>query len=84
MTYYTVVWVQSAEDELVEIWMDGPDKNEISTATNAIDLILHSNAESKGSELSEGLRTLHCSPLRVIFSVRPADRIVEVVLVRRI
>ena len=37
MIRYTVVWVQSVEDELIEIWLDAKDRYTITTApTRAI------------------------------------------------
>ncbi len=54
MTRYTVVWVRSAEDELVEIWLKGDDREEVTAATNAIERELREDAVWKGEELSEG------------------------------
>ena len=84
MTRYTVVWVQSAEDELVDIWLDGDDRKEVTAATNAIDHELRTNADTKGVLLSEGLRSLNAFPLRAIFTVRVDDRVAEVLRVLRI
>lgn len=81
MTRYTVVWVQSVEDELVEIWLSADDRNAITSATDTIDRELGMDAESKGEDAAEGLRSLIVSPLRVIFTVKTDDRIVEVVRV---
>ena len=84
MTRYTVAWVQSVEDELIEIWLGASDRNAITSATHAIDRELGSDAESKGEVLSEGLRSLNVPPLRVIFTVSTDDRLVEVVRVARL
>ena len=84
MTRYTVVWVQSVEDELVEIWLASEDRNEITAATNSIDHELRNDADLKGDEVSEGLRALNAPPIRVVFTVRADDRVVEIVSVRRI
>ena len=84
MTRYTVVWVQSVEDELVELWLAASDRNEVTAATHAIDKELGSDAESKGDDLAEGLRSLNIPPLRVIFTVSKNDRLVEVVRVARL
>ena len=35
MTRYTVVWVQSVEDELVELWLATNDRNDVTAATHA-------------------------------------------------
>lgn len=84
MIRYTVVWVQSVEDELIEIWLGAEDRNAISSATHAIDHELSTDAESKGEDLAEGLRSLNVPPLRVIFTVSTDDRLTEVVRVARL
>jgi hypothetical protein len=84
MTRFTVAWVQSVEDELIEIWLSATDRNAITSATHAIDRELGLDAESKGEDLSEGLRSLNVPPLRVLFTVSTDDRLVEVVRVARL
>lgn len=84
MTRHTVVWVQSAENELVEIWLAAIDRNEITAATHWIDTHLSTNANMKGEALAEGLRSLNIPPFRVIFLVREDNAVVEVVRVSRI
>ncbi len=84
MTRYSVVWVRSAQDELTELWLNAPDRNAVTTAAHAIDQELREDAPVKGSELSEGLRSLFTPPLKAIFTVRDDDRIVEVLRVRSI
>jgi hypothetical protein len=69
---------------LAELWLKAPDRNAVTAAANAIDQELGEDAGAKGSELSEGLRTLFASPLRAIFTVREDDRIAEVLRVRSI
>ena len=84
MTPYTVVWVQSVEDELVEIWLAANDRNVITSATHLVDQELGTDADSKGENVAEGLRALTVPPLRVIFTVSTTDRLVEVVRVARL
>lgn len=84
MTRYTVVWVQSVEDELVDIWLAANDRNDITAATHAVDQELGLDAGLKGEELAEGLRSLNIPPLRIIFTVSEDDRLVEVVRVARL
>ncbi len=84
MTRYTVVWVQSVEDELVEIWLAAEDRNAVTFATHSVDRELGTQADSKGEDLAEGLRSLNVPPLRVIFTVSKDDRLVEVVRVARL
>lgn len=84
MTRFTVTWHREAEDELAELWLYATDLNEISAAVQAIDLALSSEAESKGEIVAEGLRSFNAPPLRVLFAISQADRVVQVELVRRI
>ena len=84
MTRYTVVWVQSAQDELADLWLNAPDRNAVTTAAHAIDQELGEDAAVKGTKLSEGLRSLFAPPLKAIFAAREEDRIVEVLRVRSI
>lgn len=84
MTRYTVVWVQSAEDELMEIWLAAADKQQVSSAADALDQTLALDAAKKGIEIAEGLRAAFLSPLKLLFTVRDEDRIVEVLRVLRL
>ena len=82
MTRYTVVWTQSAQDELAELWLMAQDRDAVTSAAHAIDQELTQDAPSKGQELHEGLRFLTISPLKVIFTASAEDRAVEVVRTR--
>jgi hypothetical protein len=84
MTRFTVVWIQSALDELAELWLTATDRDEITAAANAIDDYLAQDPASKGIELSEGLRVLLAPPLKIIFATHDADRIVDVLRVKRL
>jgi len=84
MTRFTVTWSSEAEDELVELWLNASDRNEISASVQAIDLALGSDAASKGEAVAEGLRSFNAPPLRVLFVARESDRVVNVALIRRI
>jgi hypothetical protein len=84
MTRYTVVWHDSTIDELAEIWMAARDRNSVTTAAHIIDFELSSDAETKGVEVSEGLRAFFAPPLRILFAIDDGDRLVEVVRVRRL
>jgi mRNA-degrading endonuclease RelE of RelBE toxin-antitoxin system len=84
MMRYTVVWLKSADDELVELWLSASDRSAITAATLEVDRQLAVDASSKGEPLSEGLRAFSIPPLRVIFAVNEDDRLVEVAIVRAI
>jgi hypothetical protein len=79
---YTVTWLRGAQNHLAQVWVDAPDKQAVTLAADAIDRELAVAPDQKGSPVSEGLRTLYIPPLHVLFSVREADRLVEVASVR--
>jgi plasmid stabilization system protein ParE len=84
MSRYTVTWHPEAEAELIELWLDAQDRNQVAEAVRTIDAALAMHAEARGDPVAEGLRGLNAPPLRVIFTVRPADRVTEIELVRRL
>jgi hypothetical protein len=84
MSQYDVVWLESAQDELAELWLQANDRNALTSAAHLIDVELSHDAEVKGRELSEGLRALLAPPLRVLFSVDEEKLVVEVASVRRL
>lgn len=84
MTRFTVAWLRSAQDELLSLWLEAENRQEISNAGNGIDRELRHDADLKGTVRADGLRSLSISPLRVIFNVRENDRLVTVLRVRRI
>jgi hypothetical protein len=79
---YTVTWWQSADDELLRLWLDSSERSLITDASREIDKVLSMSADSVGEEVSEGLRALEVSPLRIQFSLEEKDRIVRVWTVR--
>ena len=83
MKRLTVVWVESAEQELASIWLAFPDRNKVSMATHEIDQALKRDAIGEGVELCEGLYAIERSPLRAIFELLSEDKIVRVVKIKR-
>jgi hypothetical protein len=82
---YTVVWKPSHESQLAAIWnAAGGDRSEVSSAANAIDTLLRINPETRGESRDGATRILVVPPLAVTFEVRPADRLVAVLAVRRL
>lgn len=67
MTRYTVAWPEATQDELIDLWLPAPDRNEVTAAVHAIDQQLAEDAPLQGAELSEGLRALLVPPLKVLF-----------------
>jgi plasmid stabilization system protein ParE len=84
MTRHTVTWHQDAEQDLASLWISATDRDDITQAVQAIDLALSSASGSVGDQIAEGLYGLNAPPLRVLYVIRETDRIIEVVMVRRI
>ena len=82
MTRYTVTWLEEAQAELAQIWVNAEHRQVITDAANDIDAELLNDAETKGQALSERLRALTIPPLHVLFRVSEPDRLVEVSSVR--
>jgi hypothetical protein len=82
MNRYTVTWLKEVEGDLARLWIGAPDRHSVSAAADAIDADLAREAERKGTPVSEGLQSLYVSPLYVLFTVREADCLVEVVSIR--
>lgn len=55
MTRYTVVWVEGAERELANLWLDATDRRAVTDAADEIDRALARDATTKGLDLREGL-----------------------------
>lgn len=69
---YSVDWVESARDELANLWLAAANKQEITAAANRIDLLLQTNPDRQGY-LVDNLRVLHVPPLRILFQVSNDD-----------
>lgn len=82
MIRYTVAWLEGAQDQLAQIWVDAMDQQAIATASDTIDVELAANPENKGVPVAEGLKSFVVPPLRVLFNFSEPDRIVEVASVR--
>jgi hypothetical protein len=83
MTRYTVTWLEGAQNQLAELWLEAADRIAVTDAANRSDRALAGDPQDKGSPVSEGLRSLVVPPLYVLFSVSEPDRLVEVASVRR-
>ncbi len=79
---YTVTWLPGAINELAQIWTEAVDNQAVTNAANAIDAYLATDAHEKGTVLAEDLRSLQIGTLRILFTVREPDRIVEVATVQ--
>ena len=83
MRRYTVVFVASADAELIDLWLRYPPlHSQITAAVHQLENQLARSPLSVGAEVSEGLYRLDVSPLRVLYTVSDDDRLVEVAAVR--
>ena len=80
---FTVVYSPDAEDFLAELWLVGPDRQEITLAQYHIDQIL-STDPFLGAKGREGLFRLVVPPLSVVYEIHEEDRMVKVTGVGRI
>jgi len=84
MKKYTVVWLESALDDLARFWIKTVHRQAITDSADLADDYLATDAETKGESLSEGLRAVTVGLLRLYFVARPEDRILEIAYVKRI
>lgn len=78
MNRVTVVYLAEAEDNLIAIWADATDRDQVTESADAADRLLAENPLLDSVYLSELLRRRDIPPLRFYFEVREADRIVVV------
>ena len=84
MIRYTVVWLESALDDLARFWLKTVHRQAITDSADLADDYLATDADQKGELLSEGLRAVTVGLLRLYFIVREQDRVVEIAYVKRI
>jgi hypothetical protein len=78
MTRYTVIWPQQVQDQVTDTWLESTRRESVTSAMADIDRLLSDDPFEMSVELREGLRLMIVPPLRILFSVREGDRIVEV------
>ena len=81
---YTVVWKRSADDSLVELWMNSTDRTAITAAVKEIDAQLGQSPLEVGESREIDYRILCILPLVVAYRVSEDDRLVTVVKVRAV
>lgn len=79
MSRYEVIWKDQALNELASIWTGATDRRAVTSAVAAIDGELASSGEIAGTELAEGLKELVVAPIRVLFELEEAGRVIRVV-----
>lgn len=80
---YTVIWTNAALNALADIYNWATDKAAVTAASHRLDVALRRNAHQKGVDQGT-FRVLEEPPLRIAFTVDPADCMVRVFWARRI
>ena len=75
---WTVTWLPDADQTLMDLWMNAPDRNAVTQAANQIDRDLRRDATGIG-ESRPGVTRIHfVLPLGVLYDVDPMRRTVTV------
>ncbi|HMP08312.1 MAG TPA: hypothetical protein PJ982_18335 [Lacipirellulaceae bacterium] len=82
MKPFTVVWQSGVQAELASLWLAADDREAVAQAANEIERKLSRDPTRYGLPIKEGLYSIEAPPLRVLFEIREADRIVEVACAR--
>jgi hypothetical protein len=75
---YTVLWTPTAENDLADLWLQGPDRDAIRSAADTLDDLLRFDAHSRGESRYESLRVVLAAPLGVDIEVDQDNRTVRV------
>jgi hypothetical protein len=78
MNRYTVVYLAEAEDNLIALWADAADRDDVTKSVDAVDRLLAENPIRESIYLSEQLRRRDFPPLRFFYEVREEDRVVVI------
>jgi hypothetical protein len=84
MTPYSVQWLQEAEGELADAWVNSADRQQITKSQAEIDSLLAVDPLNVGTHVAEGLWKLTVQPLTVFYSVDTVSIVVEVASLMRI
>ena len=82
MNRFTVVWTPDAVEQLADLWLRAANREVIVSVVESLDLELTVDPFWKSLELTEGLHYLDLPPIRAVFSVDSANRLVEVARIR--
>jgi hypothetical protein len=81
---FTVVWRPEAERVLAALWNTAPDRQSLTDAADAIDILLRSEPLGVGESRVVNIRILTVFPLSVYYDVHEDDRLVAVWAVWRV
>jgi len=76
---YTVLWTKSAEDRLMELWLNAVDPGLIQLRCDKLDAELKQHPYTIGESRSENLRIAFETPLAIAYRVDDQHRVVAVV-----
>jgi hypothetical protein len=79
---YTLLWKPAVERRIAEIWMEAANRQAVADAANAIDRALRFRPSDVGESRDASTRVLIEEPLVIVYEVREADRLVQVLDVR--
>jgi hypothetical protein len=80
---FTVVWDKDAEDELTRLWLENPAmRQQITAASDLFDQSLSLRPLELGVESAPNTRQYVEPPLKVLFKVSEADRLVRVLFIK--
>lgn len=75
---WTVVYLNSADERLVNIWMNAPDQAEVTRAADLIDRRLRRDPYAFSESREANLRIMIEAPLAIGYDVSDDDRMVTV------
>ena len=78
---FTVTWHPRAEQQLGELWLRSPNRQQFAEAADAIDVMIAENPLAVGESRVGIARVLFVGPLAVTYDVFEADRRVVVLSV---
>jgi hypothetical protein len=85
MNPFTVTWDDDARNELTRLWLNNPHvRSEITAASDEIDRLLAIRPLELGVEQAPNVRQYVEPPLKVLFRVSEADRLVRVLYVKHL
>ena len=82
--HYSIVWSESAEDELTDIWINAENQRSITNTCNEIENKLSKDPLQISVTLSEGLYAYQVDSLRIIFELQSEKHLVLILKVRQI
>ena len=80
---YTLVWWKSAEQELMDAYIQSQDRRRFSEGVDSVEDELEQHPQQVGEDFHEGIRRAFVDDWLMYFTVSEPDRMVEVVRFRR-